>query len=94
MAKKSAKFERCVRSVKARGGAYNPWAVCHAQLGRRNPIGKTLAWTLGLGAAAAAGITAVAILSKKSTSTPSTPVWTRAAVNPQTNSVWLPLNSR
>jgi hypothetical protein len=38
--KKSAKFERCVRAVKKRGGAKNPWAVCHATLGdssRRDP---------------------------------------------------------
>lgn len=29
-----AKFERCVQDVKARGTAYNPWAVCNASLGR------------------------------------------------------------
>lgn len=103
--RKSAKFERCVRKVKARGTAYNPWAVCRAQLGEEcceNPISKMLAWTLGLAAAAGVGIAGIAILSssKKPAApqptkppTPSTPVWTRAAVNPQTNSVWLPLNS-
>jgi hypothetical protein len=31
---KSAKFEHCVRAVKKRGGAVNPWAVCHASVGR------------------------------------------------------------
>jgi hypothetical protein len=157
MSRKSAKFERCVRAVKARGTAYNPWAVCRAQLGEsmdtkiskkswemmlenirthphapiphfdpltgrkltmtnrralhlaalhrgyfssENPIGKMLAWTLGLGAVAVAGIAGIVVLasSKKTTSTPtkpapSTPVWTSAAINPQTSSVWLPVNS-
>lgn len=35
------KYERCVRKVKARGGAVNPWAVCTKSVGRnRNPSGK------------------------------------------------------
>jgi hypothetical protein len=101
---KKAKFERCVRAVKAKGTAYNPWAVCHAQLGEpmyENPISKMLAWTLGLGAAAVVGVVGIAALasSKKSSGptptrpAPSTPVWTRAAINPTTNSIWLPINS-
>jgi len=28
-----AKLERCVRKVKMRGGAVNPWAVCVASTG-------------------------------------------------------------
>jgi hypothetical protein len=31
---KSSKYERCVRKVKAKGDAANPWAVCHAALGK------------------------------------------------------------
>jgi hypothetical protein len=31
----SAKFERCVKAVKRKGGARNPWAACHASLGRK-----------------------------------------------------------
>jgi hypothetical protein len=67
---------------------------------KENPLSKMLAWTLGLAAAAGAGIVGIAVLagSKKTSSppatpAPSTPVWTRAAVNPQTGSVWLPINS-
>lgn len=32
-AREDAKFERCVKDVKAKGGARNPWAVCRAALG-------------------------------------------------------------
>lgn len=41
-AKKSAKFERCVRAVKKKGTAVNPWAVCHASLKKtgRDPSNK------------------------------------------------------
>ena len=28
-----AKFDRCVRKVRAQGGVRNPFAVCRAQLG-------------------------------------------------------------
>jgi hypothetical protein len=95
MSRKSAKFERCVRKVKAKGTARNPWAVCHAQLGEHNPLGKTLGWTLALAAAAAAGVAGIVVLAsaKKQPAAPSAPVWSRAAINPQTNSVWLPINS-
>jgi hypothetical protein len=33
MAATDDKFERCVQDVKEKGGAVNPWAVCHASLG-------------------------------------------------------------
>jgi hypothetical protein len=96
MRRKSAKFERCVRKVKAAGTAYNPWAVCHATLGpaayRKNPTGKMLAWTIGLGAAAIAGIAGIVLFTGKKKPAAQTPAWSAAAVNPQTNSVWLPLN--
>jgi hypothetical protein len=60
-----------------------------------NPLSKMMAWTLGLAAAAGAGIIGVIALasSKKAAPKPPSPVWTSAAVNPQTGSVWLPLNS-
>lgn len=30
-----AKLERCVRKVKRKGGAKNPWAVCKAAVGKK-----------------------------------------------------------
>jgi len=30
-----AKLERCVKAVKAKGSAMNPWAVCKAALAKR-----------------------------------------------------------
>lgn len=35
--KKTTKFDRCVRDVKARGGAMNAYAVCQKSVGRGNP---------------------------------------------------------
>jgi len=29
-----SKLERCVRKVKAKGSAFNPWAVCKAALNK------------------------------------------------------------
>lgn len=34
----TAKWDRCVKAVKARGGAYDPYAVCTSQLGERGSI--------------------------------------------------------
>lgn len=43
--RRSPRFERCVRKVKARGDAVNPWAVCHAALGREpEPYTRKLHW--------------------------------------------------
>lgn len=36
----TAKFDRCVEDVKARGGAYDPYAVCTASLGEAGSIRK------------------------------------------------------
>lgn len=33
-----AAFERCVKDVKAKGKASNPWAVCRASMGTDNQI--------------------------------------------------------
>lgn len=33
-----AKFDRCVKKVKARGGVDNPYAVCRASLGSDEDI--------------------------------------------------------
>ncbi len=35
MARKNAKFERCVRKVKKSKGAKNPYAICHASLNKK-----------------------------------------------------------
>ncbi len=35
-----SKLERCVKAVKAKGSAYNPWAVCKAVLGRKKKSRK------------------------------------------------------
>jgi hypothetical protein len=43
--KKSGKFERCVRAVKKSRSAVNPWAVCHASVGRRDPKRKKITAT-------------------------------------------------
>lgn len=34
------KFDRCVREVRRRGGAANPYAVCSAELGERGSVKK------------------------------------------------------
>jgi len=38
--KKSARFDRCVEQVKAKGGAYSPYAVCQTSVGKPKTGGK------------------------------------------------------
>jgi hypothetical protein len=34
----SAKFDRCVKEVSAKGGGYNPYAVCESSIGYKGSI--------------------------------------------------------
>lgn len=40
-----AKLDRCVKSVKAKGGKVNPWAICSASTGIKKKKGG--GWTKG-----------------------------------------------